>query len=165
MSKRMGRRLGQNNDLENSDDVDSGSDQDVLLRLKDMAQEILNLQTAIAVRQKEDQPTDQSDSAASLSGRRQAGQSQGSGNAGSNGTSPASTKEGRLIRRSSAKLQESQQPAGNIEQKLQQLSELRYELSNELEVSLKNLQKVMQKSQDIVSEMNELLKQQGSSGK
>jgi hypothetical protein len=148
--KKMSRRFGENSSEE------GGSDKDVLLRLKDMAQEILNLQTTIAVRQKLEtsevsQSDQQSDQQSSIANNKMSNSV--------NQLSNQSTKEGRLIRRPSAKLQS--QPEPNMEQKIQQLSQLRYELSSELEVSLQNLQQVMQKSQDIVSEMNEILKQQG----
>lgn len=158
MPKRMGRRFAENNSEAEGNDQNSGSDKDVLLRLKDMAQEILNLQTTIAVRQKTEQEQTGNQSDQQLDSVMSNTEVSNAANLLQDQNRP--TKEGRLIRRASTKLQQSQ-PEPNMEQKIQQLSQLRYELSSELEVSLQNLQKVMQKSQDIVSEMNEILKQQG----
>lgn len=158
MTKRMGRHLGENSDNDSGVAGNGSSDQDVLLQLKNMAQEILNLQATVAVRQKqEESKKNQNDESQEQPPNVKLQMTESS----SSNLSNTSTKEGRLLRRSSAKLSQTQ-PLQSMEQKVQQLSELRYELSNELEVSLKNLQKVMKKSQDIVSEMNELLKQQDS---
>lgn len=159
MTRRMGRRLGENVDTDSGAVGSGGSDQDVLLQLKNMAQEILDLQATVAVRQKQSESTKSPNDESQEQSQNVQQQMAGSGNSSS--LSNTETKEGRLLRRSSSKLSQTQ-PLESMEQKVQQLSELRYELSNELEVSLKNLQKVMKKSQDIVSEMNELLKQQDS---
>jgi hypothetical protein len=152
--KRIGRRFGESNNEGGDNNQNSGSDKDVLLRLKDMAQEILNLQTTIAVRQKSESPE-----VMSQSDQYSSGTNDGASSSTANQQQNQSTKEGRLIRRASAKMQSQSTPS--MEAKIQQLSQLRYELSSELEISLQNLQQVMQKSQDIVSEMNEILKQQG----
>lgn len=159
MTKRMGRRLGENVATDNGAAGSGSSDQDVLLQLKNMAQEILDLQTTVAVRQKQSESTKSPNDESQEQSQNVQQQMAGLGN--STSLSNTASKEGRLLRRSSSKLSQTQ-PLESMEQKVQQLSELRYELSNELEVSLKNLQKVMKKSQDIVSEMNELLKQQDS---